>query len=76
MVKKLTPAELKWCQQLNDLMKEMPKRLLLLESAGGLHVLDKEASRDIDLEDGKAKQAGVVLFDVSYALCKITSVSG
>ena len=76
MVKKLTPAELKWCQQLNDLMKEMPKRLLLLESGDGLQVVDREASRGIDLEDGKAKQAGVVLFDVSSAVCKITSVSG
>lgn len=76
MPRRLTAIEKAWIASLSSLMRRMPSTLLLLECADCLMVVDKEASRSVDLEDGKARTAGVVLADIATAATKITSVSG
>lgn len=77
IVQPLNTEETRWVHKLDKLMAQMMKRLLLLECADVLMVLDREAALALeDMSDGNAERAGVVLGVVPSATMKITSVSG
>jgi hypothetical protein len=56
-------------------MVQMPRRLLLIESADTLEVVDAAAARSTELYDGRAGAAGIVLADIASGCMRITSTS-
>ncbi len=75
-VSPLTADEKKWVSELENLFARMPNRLLLVECADSLMVVDKDAAKTTDMHDGGASRAGIVLRDVANSTFKCTSVSG
>ena len=71
----LDDAERKWIARFARLMAEMPARLSLLEHGNCLSVIDGPRSKGVDIHDGRAHRAGLVLADVSSAACKVQSCS-
>lgn len=71
----LTMVERAWVRKFASVMADMPTRLLLIESGDSVMVVDRPRSRDVALEDGKARRNGVVLADVRAARLKITGVA-
>ncbi len=72
-----TAEERAWCRRLNALIAAMPRRFVLLESAGSLTVLDREHMREDgmpDIEDGKSEPYRLAC--IPAATCRVTSVSG
>lgn len=75
-VPKLTPAERKWITQFDELLGKMPKRLYLFECADTLSVIDRNAARLHELNDGQAARAGIVLAHLDNGTFACTSASG
>lgn len=75
-VSPLTTTELRWIKQLDAHLKKQPKRLLLVECADSLLVVDGDVAPTIEMHDGGAHSAGIVLYDLDYSTMKVTSVSG
>lgn len=73
----LTTAERRWVESLAAVLRRQPERLMLIEIGDALQVLDRDAARTIDLYDGRARQAGIVLADLGAdGSFKVTGVSG
>ena len=54
----------------------MPARLLLVESAGSLTLVDRDAAKRHALHDGRAGEPQVWLADVRHSGGKVTGSSG
>ena len=52
----LDAAERAWLRRFARVMANMPARLLLVECAGGLFVVDRARARVVDLCDGAAQR--------------------
>lgn len=72
----MTPEELAWVADLERVFKAMPRRLKLVECADSVFVVDRAASHEVDLHDGKARANGVILIDVAHSVMVVTGVSG
>jgi hypothetical protein len=75
-VRPLDSAERRWLRRLERVLKDQPERLLLVECADSLLLVDRERARGVDISDGGAERAGVVLADVKHGTFKVTGVSG
>lgn len=75
-VEPLNADERLWLRRLEDVLRVMPDRLYLLECGDQLFVIDRAASKSVNLHDNKASEAGVVLAIVRHGTMKITGVSG
>lgn len=75
-VEPLSETERAWLDEFAAVMERMPERLLVFECHGRVTIVDKAASRLVDLEDGKAHENGVVLASVISATCDIISAAG
>ncbi len=75
-VSPLTDEERRWLRRLESCLKDMPPRLLLVECANVLMLVDRAAAKNVSLEDGNARRNGVVLADVKHSAMKVTGVSG
>lgn len=76
IVKPLSPEELRWLRRLESVLRDMPDRLLIMECADALSLIDRAAAKTLEIEDGKARQAGIVLADIKHGFLKVTGVSG
>ena len=74
-IEPLTRAERAWVRDLEKLLKRMPERLLIVECADSLMIVDRPHS-SVDLEDGKAGKNGVVLCHLDEGHGAVTGVSG
>ena len=74
-VKRLTKVEKDWIKRFDLLLSEMPERLLAVECADCVFIVDRNAAKSIDISDGGAHEAKIVLATLD-SLFKITSVSG
>lgn len=74
-IKPLNKAEKDWIKRFDSLLSEMPERLLAVECADSILIVDRNASKSVDMNDGGADAAGIVLATLD-SLFKITSVSG
>lgn len=75
----LTDAERAWVRSLERVFRSMPNRLLLIESADSISVVDRAAAlgeRSPELHDGKADENGVALCNVRHSFGVLTGVSG
>ena len=72
----LSPEEAKWVRQLERVLRAQPARLLVVECADGLMIVDREHAPSTEMADGGAARAGIVLADLSEVLFCVTSVSG
>jgi len=75
-VKPLTETERRWVRRLGAVLKDMPQRLMLIETGDVIQVVDRAAANGVDLEDGKAERNGVMLSTVDNSTMKLTGVSG
>lgn len=73
-VKPLDEAERRWLRRLEAVLKEMPSRLLLVESADNLLLVDRDIARNVVLGDGGARRSAF-LADVKNGFSKVTGVS-
>jgi len=71
----LTIKERAWVRSLDSVLKAMPRRLLIVESADRIMIVDRDAARDVELCDGGADMAGVVLCALASGSGKITGTS-
>lgn len=72
----LRPEEKRALRRLEAALENMPRNMILVTSGdASLQVLDKEHAALVDLHDGKAREAGVVLADIRSG-CIIAGVSG
>jgi hypothetical protein len=72
----LSREEKLWIKSLERVFKKMPARLMLIEIGDVIQVVDREASRHVSLEDGKATAAGIMLCGVDYSAMVLNGVSG
>lgn len=75
-VEPLTDDERKWIRSLERVLRNMPERLLMIECGDVISVVDRKASREVDLEDGNAERNGVLLAHVDHSVRVLTGVSG
>jgi len=75
-VRPLNDEERAWIRSLERVLLKMPRRLLMVECADGVFVVDRAAARGVDLEDGEARRNGVHLATVDHSHMVITGVSG
>src|SRR5882762_4240316 len=75
-VQPLTKEELAWVRRLESLLLRMPKRLLMVEIADSIEIVDRAAARGVELADGNAERSGIVLHHVRHSSGKLTGVSG
>ncbi len=74
-VRPLTDDEKRAIRRLENALLNMPRNMLLVTGGdAGLQVLDADHARQIDIHDGKAREAGIVLADVRSG-CRIAGVS-
>ena len=71
----LSEEERAWVRAADRLFRRMPPRLLLVESADGVLVVDRILAADVEMCDGGAGRAGIVLATIPHASFKITGVS-
>jgi len=75
-VRPLDAQEARWLHRLEKVLLDQPRRLLLVECGDSLLLVDRDAAHKVDLEDGKAGKAGIVLAEVRHSTFKVTGVSG
>jgi hypothetical protein len=75
-VEPLNVEERAWLDEFAAAMERMPARLVVFETAGSVYIADRRAAREAELEDGKAREAGVLLASVDVAACDIVSAAG
>lgn len=75
-IEPLTTKERAWFRRFQVVMTDMPERLLLVETADALLLVDRTAARGTAMQDGGAGRAGIVLATISEGTLKIASVSG
>jgi len=72
----LTVDERAWIRTLRRVFARMPRRLMLVECANGVMVVDRDAAVETEMHDGGADRDGIVLARIAEATMKVTSVSG
>jgi len=75
-IEPLSDAERRWLRRLENMLRDMPPRLVLIECADSLMLVDRAAARESELADGAARRDGIVLADVRYGFGKVQGVSG
>ena len=72
----LSLEEAKWVRRLERVLRAQPSRLLVVECADGLMIVDRDHAHSTEMHDGGATRAGIVLADLEEVTFCVTSVSG
>ena len=75
-VEPISEEERRWLARLERVLKDQPRRLMLVESADSIQIVDRDAAAGVALEDGNAQRNGVWLANVRHSGFKLTGVSG
>lgn len=75
-IRPLDAAERRWLRRLEAVLRDMPERLVIMECADSLSILDRAAARESEMADGAAERDGIVLADVRHGFGKVQGVSG